>query len=86
MANQKATQNGKQDLNVNALRLAVLTSEMTFAQAAARLGRSEWRACVRMKQLRQQVGQVLFPQAGQTACSYRRRQSAHRLRPADSGA
>jgi DNA-binding transcriptional LysR family regulator len=63
----------KDDLNIGALRLLVLTSEMTFAQAAARLGRSEWRASVRVKQLEQQVGQKLF------------RKNGRRLVPTDAG-
>lgn len=63
----------KQDLNISTLRIVVLTSEMTFAKATTRVGRSEWRASVRVKQLEQQVGQKLF------------RKQGRRLVPTDAG-
>jgi DNA-binding transcriptional LysR family regulator len=54
----------KPDLNISALRIFVLTSDMTFAKAAAHVGRSEWRASVRVKELELQVGQKLFRPKG----------------------
>jgi DNA-binding transcriptional LysR family regulator len=68
-----AIQSFKQDLNISALRIVVLTSEMTFAKAAARVGRSEWRASVRVKRLEEQLGQKLFQKLGR------------RLVPTDAG-
>ena len=76
------TQHIKPDLNISTLRIFVLTSDMAFAKAAALVGRSEWRASVRMKQLERQVGQKLFrhkgrrlvlTDAGQVLMAYARR-------------
>jgi hypothetical protein len=55
----------KQDTDISTLRLAVLASEMTFAQAVAKLERSEQRACLRLKELRKQVGQQIFRKQGE---------------------
>jgi DNA-binding transcriptional LysR family regulator len=72
----------KPDLNISTLRIFVMTLDMTFSKAAALVGRSEWRASVRMKQLEQQVGQKLFrhkgrrlvlTDAGQVLMAYARR-------------
>ena len=72
----------KPDLNLSTLRIFELISDMTFEKAAAVVGRSEWRASVRVKQLEQQVGQKLFRRkgrrlvltdAGQVLMAYARR-------------
>jgi DNA-binding transcriptional LysR family regulator len=84
-ADESATNEGesvKPDLNLSTLRIFELISDMTFERAAAVVGRSEWRASVRVKQLEQQVGQKLFRRkgrrlvltdAGQVLMAYARR-------------